>query len=181
MLDCYQTHSYSRLICCCNAVAAYRHCLPEGSTPADAASHGFYLVTAAVDRMDMMRPLSDSATGIVPDLRLSGHVSYATESSLEVFVRLSALPAASSSEEPETILLGRFAMAARKLSGGKQIIPKLVVDGPEEAELWKMGKDGKERKFEQSRKGLDKIPPNEKEAKMMHDLFMGRAEIFGEF
>lgn len=129
--------------------------------------------------MDMMRPLSDS-TGVVPDLRLSGHVSYATESSLEVFVRLSTLPAASSSEEPETILLGRFAMAARKQSGGKQIIPKLVVDGPEEEELWKMGKDGKERKFEQSRRGLDKIPPNEKEAKMMHDLFTGRAEIFGE-
>lgn len=107
----------------------------------DAHHYGIYLVTAAVDRMDVLKPLShfDGKT----DLRLSGYVAYATESSLEVFVRLSTLPA---SGESETVLIGRFAMACRKYSGGKQPIAKLEVVGEAEEELWKMGKEMKEGK-----------------------------------
>ncbi|KAL8279297.1 hypothetical protein RQP46_008334 [Phenoliferia psychrophenolica] len=155
--------------------AAYRHVLPDGATPADAASHGLYIVTAAVDRMDMLRPLTN-ASGEVPDLRLSGHVSYATESSLEVFVRLSTIPTAT--EPAATILLGRFAMACRASTGGKQKIAQLEVVGPEEEELFEMGKEMREGKKARSQLSLDKQPPNPKEAKMMHDLFVGRAEIF---
>ncbi|KAK4701459.1 acyl-coenzyme A thioesterase 9, partial [Phenoliferia sp. Uapishka_3] len=155
--------------------AAYRHVLPDGTTPADAASYGLYIVTAAVDRMDMLRPLTNSS-GEVPDLRLSGHVSYTTESSLEVFLRLSTIP---TGEEPaETILLGRFAMACRASTGGKQKIAQLDVVGPEEEELWQMGKEMREGKKSRSQKSLEKTPPNEKEAKLMHDLFVGKAEIF---
>lgn len=47
---------------------AYRHVLPEGCTPRDASKFGLYLVTASVDRLDMLRPLS----AIEPeDLRVS--------------------------------------------------------------------------------------------------------------
>ncbi|KAM0751769.1 hypothetical protein T439DRAFT_324959 [Meredithblackwellia eburnea MCA 4105] len=155
--------------------AAYRHVLPDSCTPADAASFGLYIVTAAVDRMDMLRPLTNSA-GEVPDLRLSGHVSYATESSLEVFLRMSTIP--TETEPAATILLGRFAMAARQTKGGKQKIAKLEVHGAEEEELWKMGKEMRENKKARSSLSLEKTPPNEKEAKLMHDLFIGRAEIY---
>lgn len=92
--------------------------------------------------MDVLNPLSnfDGTT----DLRLSGHVAFATESSLEVFIRLSTIAAAG--EESTTILLGRFAMACRKYGGGKQPIAKLLVDGESEHELVQMGKEMKEGK-----------------------------------
>ena len=153
--------------------------MPDHAAPSDAASYGLYLVTAAVDRMDMLHPLAHPETGTVPDLRLSGHVSYATESSLEVFMRLSTIPPPG--EEPSTILLGRFAMACRSTSGGKQKIAKLEVVGEEEEELWRMGKEMREGKVHRSSKSLEKTPPNAHESKLLHDLFVGRSEIFSEF
>lgn len=130
--------------------------------------------------MDMLRPLEDPVTGIVPDLRLSGHVSFATDSSLEVFVRLSTIPTTESGKEPVTILIGRFAMAARRVGGGKHFIPKLLVEGPEEEELYRDGKKSKEIKVERSKTSLEKVSPNEKEAALMHELFVGRGSMFGK-
>lgn len=155
--------------------AAYRYVLPDGAKVEDAGKWGLYLVTAAVDRMDVLHPLSKFAGA---DLRLSGHVAFATESSLEVFVRLTALP---QGDRPETtILIGRFAMACRKYSGGKQPIAKLVLDGnaPAEEELYRMGKESREGKRKRAQESLDTMPPTAAEAKMMHDLFVGRQEIF---
>jgi acyl-coenzyme A thioesterase 9 len=116
--------------------------LPDGVSPTEASNYGLYLVTAAVDRMDVLRPLANE-DGQVRDLRLSGHVSYATESSLEVFMRLSTLPV-DENTPAETILLGRFAMACRATAGGKQKIAQLEVEGQAEEELWRMGKEMRE-------------------------------------
>ncbi|GAA5967911.1 hypothetical protein JCM21900_000743 [Sporobolomyces salmonicolor] len=156
--------------------AAYRYVLPDGCKIDEASKYGFYLVTAAVDRMDVLRPLLNP-DGSVPDLRLSGHVSYATESSLEVFVRLSTIPS-SASEDPSTILLGRFAMACRSFSGGKHPIAKLVVEGPEEEEMWKMGKEMREGKKKRSMRSLEKNPPSAEEAALLHELFLQRAPLY---
>lgn len=111
------------------------------------------------------------------DLRLSGHVSYASGSSLEVLVRLSTIPRGDI--EPTTILLGRFAMACRASTGGKHPIAKLIVEGPAEEELYAMGKEIKERKKEVSAKSVWKTAPSEEESQLLHDLFIGRANIFG--
>ncbi|KAI5481055.1 acyl-CoA thioester hydrolase [Pseudohyphozyma bogoriensis] len=176
--------------------AAYRHVLPSGMPISAASDYGFYLVTAAVDRLDMLRPLAD-ASGSIPDLRLSGHVSYATESTVEVFMRMATIPA-SAEEKPQTILIGRFAMACRAATGGKQKIAQLIVEGPEQEELFRMGKEMKEGKKERAKQSLEKIPPNAKEvscalfglrgvrelteagykAAMMHEIFMGRQDIY---
>ncbi|SGY67461.1 BQ5605_C004g02777 [Microbotryum silenes-dioicae] len=157
--------------------AAYRYVLPDGVTVSEAESYGLYLVTAAVDRMDVLKPLTQLHDGSVPDLRLSGHVSYASESSLEVFVRLSTIPQ-KPEEESATILIGRFAMACRKYSGGKQPIAQLVVVGEQEEELVKMGKDMRENKKRRKAMSLETTPPSAAEAKMLHDLFVGKQEIF---
>jgi acyl-coenzyme A thioesterase 9 len=174
--------------------AGYRYVLPDGTLPADASHYGLYLVTAAVDRIDLLRPLEDPS-GSVPDLRLSGHVSYATTSSLEVFVRLSTIP--KEGEKAETILVGRFAMACRKEGGGKHKIPVLEVVGLEEEEMMRMGKEMRIGKAERNlivsrgiyavdgmgltrEQSLEKQPPSAEEAAMMHSLFVGRANIFGE-
>lgn len=144
----------------------------------DAGRYGLYLVTAAVDRMDVLRPLADFNFEHT-DLRLSGHVAFATESSLEVFVRLTAVPGAGSTEKTEsTILIGRFAMACRKYAGGKQPIAQLQVEGAAEEELYQMGRESREGKRKRAQESLETTPPTAAEAKMMHDLFVGRGEIY---
>ena len=157
--------------------AAYRYVLPDGVDIATAQKYGFYLVTAAVDRMDLLRPLQN-ADGSIPDLRLSGHVSYTTSSSLEVFLRMATIPS-SPTEESSTILIGRFAMACRSAKGGKHRVPELLVDGPEEQAMWSMGRDMREGKKKRSSASLNKTPPTEEEAAMLHDLFLQKPELYG--
>ncbi|KWU45795.1 hypothetical protein RHOSPDRAFT_32726 [Rhodotorula sp. JG-1b] len=156
--------------------AAYRYVLPDGVDIATAQKYGFYLVTAAVDRMDLLRPLQN-ADGSIPDLRLSGHVSYTTSSSLEVFLRMATIPS-SPSEESSTILIGRFAMACRSAKGGKHRVPELLVDGPEEQAMWSMGRDMREGKKKRSSASLNKTPPTEEEAAMLHDLFLQKPDLY---
>ncbi|GAA5924811.1 uncharacterized protein JCM15063_005740 [Sporobolomyces koalae] len=155
--------------------SAYQHVLPKGVSVADAAKYGFYLVTAAVERMDVLRPLYNP-DGSVPDLRLTAHVAYATESSLEVFVRLSTIT--KTPLESSTILIGRFTMVCRSAKGGKFPVPKLVVEGPEEQEMFNMGRELRETKKKRALKSLEKIPPNAEEAAMMHDLFLKNAPLY---
>ncbi|BGP37172.1 hypothetical protein JCM10450v2_001078 [Rhodotorula kratochvilovae] len=157
--------------------AAYRYVLPDGADIAQANKYGFYLVTAAVDRMDLLRSVTNP-DGSVPDLRLSAHVSYATSSSLEIFVRMSTIPPVGTSGESETILLGRFAMACRAAKGGKFSVPALQVQGAEEHAVWQMGKEMREGKKKRSLQSLTKTPPTAEEASIMHELFIKNAEIY---
>lgn len=70
-------------------------------------------------------------------------------------------------------------MACRAITGGKQKIAKLEVVGEEEEALWSMGKEMREGKKERAKTSLEKTPPTQAEAKIMHDLFVGRGAIFG--
>lgn len=153
--------------------------LPDGVPVEQASAYEFFLVTAAVDRMDMLRPLLNP-DGSIPDLRISAHCSYATESSLEVFVRLSTLPA-SAGEEGETILVGRFAMACRSFKGGKHKIAKLLVEGEEEEEMWRMGKEMREGKRARAKTSLQRTPPTADEAALIHRIFVDNSEVFGAY
>ncbi len=128
-------------------------------------------------RLDVLRPLANP-DGSVSDLRISGHVSYTTESTLEVFLRLSTLPAEGSTEQADTILCGRFLMASRKQSGGKHVGPKLLVEGPIEKELFRMGKELREAKKARGSVSLAKVPPTEEEGKLLHSLFVGNAGLY---
>jgi len=62
------------------------------------AERGFYVVTASVDRLDMLAPLHP-----VRDIRLSGQVIYTGKSSMEVAVKMEAL---GSDGKEETLMLG---------------------------------------------------------------------------
>lgn len=161
----------------CAGAASYKHVLPDGAAVADAAKYGVYLVTAAVERLDVLRPLNNP-DGSVSDLRISGHVSYTTESTLEVFLRLSTLPVEGSAEKAETILCGRFLMASRKSGGGKHIGPKLIVEGPVETELFQMGKELREAKKARGSVSLAKVPPTEEEGRLLHATFVGRSALY---
>ena len=149
---------------------AYRHVLAEGVSPAEAQSR-LYLVTAAVDRLDMLRDLE------AEDLRLSGFVSYTGRSSLEIAVRLESISRRKNlSSSPETVLVGRFTMACRDVQTRKaRPIPQLEVSTPEEKTLHEMGREQKERKAQIVDSSLDKKAPNQMESERLHKLFTSAA------
>jgi acyl-coenzyme A thioesterase 9 len=105
---------------------SYRHVLPDNASISDARAAGIYLVTAAIERLDMLRPLSATQP---ENLRLSGHISYTSRSSMEVLVKLESVSRARGLQDnPEAILVGRFTMACRDAKTGKaHPIPQLIV------------------------------------------------------
>ncbi|EGG08323.1 uncharacterized protein MELLADRAFT_74566 [Melampsora larici-populina 98AG31] len=110
---------------------AHKHCLPTGASPDHAQKIGLILITAAVDRIDMIRPLH---SGEAEDLKLSGHVLHTTTSALEILVKVSAV----GSEENKTVMIARVIMVARDMETGvKRTIPSLLpaLDDPSEQSL----------------------------------------------
>lgn len=158
---------------------AYKHVLPDGHTTKDAHRANLYLVTAAVDRVDMLRPLDASQP---ENLRLSGHVSYTGSSSMEVLVRLDSVsPRKNLQDNPQAILVARFTMACRDTRTGKaKHIPALVTDSADEKALFELGKEQKERKKAVSAESLELQPPNNEESKRLHTLFVDRKDLYGE-
>lgn len=156
---------------------AYKHVLPDGSTPADAAKSGLYIVTAAVDRLDMLRPLSQTEP---EDLRLSGHVYSTGNSTMEITIRLQSVSRSRGLQNnPETILLGRFTMACRDSETGKaKKVPKLVTEGEDEKRLEAMGKEQREKKVAHMKRSLAVNPPDAEESKMLHSVFTKFADYY---
>jgi acyl-coenzyme A thioesterase 9 len=161
------------------ASVAYKHVLPEGIDMREAAKAGLYVVTAAVDRLDMLRPLSPDEP---EDLRLSGHVYSVGRSTMEITVRLQSISRRKGLRDtPETILLGRFTMACRDKETGKaKAVPQLITEGDDEATLEKLGKEQREKKLAQMKQSLQVVPPNEGESKMLHRVFTQFQDYYKE-
>lgn len=153
--------------------------LPEGTDARDAAKSGLYVVTAAVDRLDMLRPLSPDEP---EDLRLSGHVYSVGRSTMEITVRLQSISRRRGlRDSPETILLGRFTMACRDKETGKaRPVPQLITEGEDEIMLEKLGMEQREKKLAQMKQSLQVVPPNEDESKMLHRVFTQFREYYKE-
>ncbi|KZV64632.1 Thioesterase/thiol ester dehydrase-isomerase [Peniophora sp. CONT] len=148
---------------------SYKHILgPNVETLGRIAERGFYCVTAAVDRLDMLAPLKP-----VRDLRLSGHVIHVGSSSMEVAVRMDAL---GKDGEEETLMLGRFAMVARDAFTHKaHPVNALVLKTPEEQALHQMGELNKQRRQSQARRSLRLVPPSSTEAEALHSFELQHA------
>ncbi|KAF9040135.1 HotDog domain-containing protein [Panaeolus papilionaceus] len=119
---------------------AYKHMLgPATHTLGRIDERGFYIVTASVDRLDMLAPLSSTR-----DLRLSGQVIYTGRSSMEVAVKMEAF---GDNKPEETVLLGRFSMVCRDAHThcARKVNP-LVCTTPEEKALHDLGKLVKQRR-----------------------------------
>lgn len=159
---------------------AYKHVLPDGYSTKDAHRANLYLVTAAVDRIDMLRPID---AGHPENLRLSGHVSYTGSSALEVLVRLDSISRWRGLEsDPQAILVARFTMACRDTKTGKaKKIPALVPESSDERALFEMGRKQKERKKEMLGQSLEMQPPNAEEAAKLHNLFVNRQDLYSAF
>lgn len=156
---------------------AYRHVLPEGATSLDAANSGLYVVTASVDRLDMLRPLSQTDP---EDLRLSGHVYSTGNSTMEIAVRLQSVSKSRGLHtNPETILLGRFTMACRDVKTGKaKKVPQLVSTDENEARLEQLGDEQREKKKALLKQSLSLTPPSKEQSAMLHNVFTKMADYY---
>ncbi|KAF8584449.1 Thioesterase/thiol ester dehydrase-isomerase [Ramaria rubella] len=145
---------------------AYKHVLGPGINMAEnVQDREFFIVTAAVDRLDMLRPLTPEN---VRDLRVCGHVIHTGRSSMEVVVKMELIGI-----KDEIVLLGRFSMVCRDtLTHKAKPIPRLTPSTPEEQALFVMGAAHKGRKMSLALNSLDKAPPTTIEVAKLHQLFL---------
>ncbi|KAF7326874.1 hypothetical protein MVEN_02581300 [Mycena venus] len=134
---------------------SYKHMLGPGvHSLGKIEDRGFYIVTASVDRLDMLSPLNPSR-----DLRLSGQVIYTGKSSMEVAVKM------------ETI--GRFSMVCRDaLTHRAREVHPLIISTPEEEALRSMGEEMKKRRQSQALRSLSRVPPSSTEAEALHSFYL---------
>lgn len=142
---------------------SYQHAL--GGRPGE-VSAPIYIVTASVDRLDLLAPLTADA-----NYRLSGHVIYVGSSSMEVFVSIEQLT------EPmrpnKVCLTGRFTMAARNaITLSSQRIAPLILESDAEKALFAMGESHKKRKRTEAASSLEKVPPSKEEAFLLHSQYI---------
>lgn len=143
---------------------SYQHAL--GGRPGE-MSAPIYIVTASVDRLDLLAPLTSTA-----NYRLSGHVIYVGSSSMEVFVSIEQL--SDRSDTPNKICLtGRFTMAARNaVTLRSQRIAPLILETDAEKALFAMGESHKTRKRTEAASSLEKVPPSKEEAFLLHSQYL---------
>lgn len=145
---------------------SYKHMLgPDVETLGRIRERGFYIVTASVDRLDVLAPLSP-----VRDIRLSGIVIYTGTSSMEVAVKMEAIGA---SGVEDTLLLGRFSMVCRDARTHKaRPVNPLILDSREETALYSMGENAKKRRQSLALRSLSRVPPSSTEAGDLHTMYL---------
>ncbi|KAK2462511.1 hypothetical protein APHAL10511_005481 [Amanita phalloides] len=150
---------------------AYKHMLgPSVETLGQIHERGFYIVTASVERLDMLVPLDPKQ-----DLRLGGQVIYTGNSSMEVAVKMEHVGT------DETVLLGRFSMVCRDANTYRAYkVNPLIVSTPEERALYSIGELLKEKRHSLALRSLSRVPPISEEAAELHNFFLtyGHAETF---
>ncbi|KAG0088771.1 hypothetical protein BGZ92_005750 [Podila epicladia] len=137
----------------------------------NADSSPLTIVTASVDRIDLLKPLG------VCDLRLSGHVTYVGYSSMEIFMKMEEISEDKPGHHGDTILVARFTMVARDALTGKaaQVNPMLLQNDTEK-KLFQMGEDHKAKKRVATDSALTKRPPTQEERFLIHDLYLNYSQ-----
>ncbi|KAJ8583428.1 Thioesterase/thiol ester dehydrase-isomerase [Rhizopogon salebrosus TDB-379] len=145
---------------------SYKHMLGPGvETLGRINERGFYIVTASVDRLDVLAPLLP-----VRDIRLSGIVIHTGRSSMEVAVKMEAFGA---SGVEDTLLLGRFSMVCRDARTHKaRPVNPLILGSAEETALCSMGENAKKRRQTLALRSLSRVPPSSAEAADLHAMHL---------
>ncbi|KAK0463123.1 Thioesterase/thiol ester dehydrase-isomerase [Desarmillaria tabescens] len=156
---------------------SYKHTLGPGvETLGRIKERGFYIVTASVDRLDMLASLDPTR-----DLRLSGQVIYTGKSSMEVAVQMESI---GGGMFEKTVLLGRFSMVCRDANTHKaRKVNPLIISTPEEEALYAMGEDMKRRRQSVALRSLDRhctsfyLNYGLNEAKVIDRVWMGDTRV----
>ncbi|KAK8401607.1 hypothetical protein O3P69_001026 [Scylla paramamosain] len=145
----------------------YKHIKNPHQTP-DLPSP-YSIVTALVDRIDFSRGWS-----LHPDrdIRLSGHVSWAGRSSLETVIIVEQRVDNAWRQVTRAV----FVMVARDpLNQGSAVVNPLVCETPEEKRIYQAGEVNKLHRKMLQEESLFRVPPNETEKTLVHELFMSLA------
>ncbi|ORX49461.1 hypothetical protein DM01DRAFT_1308943 [Hesseltinella vesiculosa] len=140
------------------------------------------LVTASVDRMDILMPSK------IENMKISGHVSYVGSSSMEVFVKIDTMPNYDpavvdttpfpptdflAKPNSNTVIYANFTMVALDSVTNKSVrVNPLRLANAEEKSLFMFAEDAKHRKRLASEADLSKKPPTEEERVTLHELYM---------
>lgn len=135
-------------------VVGYKHTGPGPTT-----------VTAAVDRISIIRPLEEFC-----DLELSGFVSYVGKSSMEISLEARR----NGVEGQEGLLLTcAFTMVALNPETKRATpVPPLIVETPEEKAVFRKGEEYKKAKQALANVSLAKQTPNDEESDLIHQMWM---------
>ncbi|KAK3896234.1 hypothetical protein Pcinc_000089 [Petrolisthes cinctipes] len=127
----------------------------------------YSIVTALVDRIDF-----DQGATLRPDqdIRMSGHVSWTGKTSLETIIKIEQLADGVWKQVTRAV----FVMVARDpLNQGSAPVNPLVCETSKEKEIFHAGEVNKLQRKLIDAESLFKIPPNESEKTLVHQLFMG--------
>ncbi|XP_021346919.1 acyl-coenzyme A thioesterase 9, mitochondrial-like [Mizuhopecten yessoensis] len=123
------------------------------------------IVTALVDRIE----LEEHPIRADKDILMSGHVTWAGSSSLEVTMKLKQEYEGSMRQ----LLEARFVMVSRNPVTKKSApVNKLQPVGPEEEKLFQLGKSNKVKRQLEGERTLLKTAPSEEERELIHNLFL---------
>lgn len=151
------------------AAIAYLHC----------GNLNITIVTAAVDRIDLLRPLQS----IMENVRLGGSVTYVGHSSMEVTVSVESTKDpieddntgknSPQSARWELAALAKFIMVARTPDGSHPVkVPRLILETPSEKETYAYGEERTKWRKSRDENSLYRQPPTEEESRLVHDLFL---------
>ncbi|KAK5645924.1 hypothetical protein RI129_004388 [Pyrocoelia pectoralis] len=125
----------------------------------------YTLVTALVDKIDF----TDYLPKHDKDIQISGHVTWAGTSSVEVVVWLEQIV----DEQRNLLMSALFLMMVRDAATMKAaIINALKATTDEEQELIDKGSLRKEERVQTRSKSITKVIPNAKEQEILHELFI---------
>ncbi|XP_064615404.1 acyl-coenzyme A thioesterase 9, mitochondrial-like [Liolophura sinensis] len=123
------------------------------------------IVTAFVDTIEVKH------SRIQPDqdVKMSGHVTWAGKTSLEVTMQLEQMY----QDTWKKILDAKFVMVARDpVAKRAAFVNPLKVINDEEKEIFEMGEQRKKKRQDQSTQSLLRTPPDAEERLLIHDLFL---------
>ncbi|CAB4375902.1 unnamed protein product [Rhizophagus irregularis] len=153
------------------AIIAYKHC---GNGKEDVSD--MTIVTASVDRLDLIKPLS------ICDIRLNGHISYAGYSSMEVLIKMEALQDGvfqklktnpETKVQGETLMIARFIMVARDPYTNRSIqINPLQLENDYQKKLFQIAEEQKVKKNASAAAALTILPPTEEEKLLIHNCYL---------
>ncbi|KAM8752909.1 acyl-coenzyme A thioesterase 9, mitochondrial isoform 1-T1 [Rhynchonycteris naso] len=123
------------------------------------------IVTALVDKIDVCQ----NSLSPEHDIKFSGHVSWVGKTSMEVKMQMFQLHG----NEFNPVLEATFVMVARDSENkGSAFINPLILEGPEEEELFRQGELNKKRRVVFSSSSLLKMAPSAEERTTIHEIFL---------
>ncbi|XP_007955560.1 acyl-coenzyme A thioesterase 9, mitochondrial [Orycteropus afer afer] len=123
------------------------------------------IVTALVDKIDLCK----KSISPEQDIKFSGHVSWVGKTSMEVKMQMLQLHGV----EYSPVLDATFVMVARDSENkGPAFVNPLLIESPEEEELFEQGELNKGRRIAFSSSSLLKVAPSAEERTTIHEMFL---------